>query len=687
MRNRSILRSSLPTLTLGLAALGLAFAGACSSSVETPKSAQNAAAAKPDGKGLGCGVIEGSSLAPVGESHQGSTVALGAFKDGPLAGKTLAFVADEDAKAVIVVDVDKRSEIATYPLGAAPSQLLIMQDGRLAVNVRTSSKLMILHPQNDGTLAKGCAVDTDAEPVALATTPDDQSLLVTTGWGHTLQKFETKGMSQQARVELPREPRSVVVDDDGKFAYVAHSVGGKLSTVDLSTMHSKDTRILANAQMMMQEEQQQTFTLTSAVNGAIGGKTEMETPGRFGTRVGCQGYPITKSIAPKGRILAPQVLVDPGDPENRAQGYGDGNNPTEITNVTVIDAGTQRIVNASLSNQAQQDRFFGRDPNEPQQGECILPRAAAVDGSTQTLFVTCLGIDSLVAYDAASASPATVEKGRWDVGSGPTGVAVDGAHKRAIVWSQFERSVDIIDLAKIEQAPASNEAKPKADRIALKPMTDAMPLSVVLGRQIFHTVGDSRISKDGRACASCHPDGRDDSITWATPDGPRRTIMLAGRLQGTEPFAWGGTSKDLRDHLHHTFERLNGQGLRNVELEALASYVESLPTPPTEAKGDAALVAKGEAIFNSKDAECATCHASGGTDNRTHDIHSRATADKKALFNTPSLKFVGNRAPYFHDGRFDTLRDVLLKTDGTMGHTKQLKPADVDALEAYLRTL
>ena len=685
MRYRTVLRSTLPSLSLGLATLGLALAGGCSSTVETPKNAHNAAAVPA--AGLGCAALEGSSLSPIGESHQGSSVALGSFKEGPLAGKTLAFIADEDAKAVIVVDVDKRSELATYPLGAAPSQLAILADGRLAVNLRTSSKLAILHPQNDGTLAKGCSVDTDAEPVAMAVTPDDQSLLVTTGWGHSLQKFDTKALAQKARTDLPREPRSVVVDDDGKFAYVAHSVGGKISTVDLSSMHSNETRILSNASMLMQEEQQQAFTLTSAVTGAIGGKSEMETPGRFGTRVGCQGFPITKSIAPKGRILAPQVLVDPGDPENRAQGYGDANNPTEVTNVTVIDAGTQHVLTASLSNQSQQDRFFGRDPNEPQQGECILPRSATVDGSTQSLLVTCFGIDALVAYDAASASPATVEKARWDVGSGPTGVAVDGAHKRAVVWSQFERSIDLIDLTKVEEAPASADAKPKADRISLKPMAEAMPLSVVLGRQIFHTVGDSRISKDGRACASCHPDGRDDSITWATPDGPRRTIMLAGRLQGTEPFAWGGTSKDLREHLHHTFERLNGQGLRNVELEALASYVEQLPAPPTENKVDATLAAKGKDIFDSKESECSTCHAEGATDNHTHDIKSRATADKKALFNTPSLKLVGGHAPYFHDGRFDTLRDVLLKTDGSMGHTKQLKPAEVDALEAYLRTL
>ena len=31
-----------------------------------------------------------------------------------------------------------------------------------------------------------------------------------------------------------------------------------------------------------------------------------------------------------------------------------------------------------------------------------------------------------------------------------------------------------------------------------------------------------RLSGDGRACASCHPDGRDDGLVWSTPNGPRQ---------------------------------------------------------------------------------------------------------------------------------------------------------------------
>ncbi|HTJ84109.1 MAG TPA: c-type cytochrome, partial [Polyangiaceae bacterium] len=458
-----------------------------------------------------------------------------------------------------------------------------------------------------------------------------------------------------------------------------------ISRVDLATMKSDapiPVLVDPNAQV---DDPARAFTLTSAVTGAVGNGGEKPIPGRFGTRMGCQGFPMVKSTLPKGRILAPQILVDPGDPENRAQGYGDSNQPTEVANVSVIDTGPRAIVPASTKVIPEQ--FFGGDPRAPQAGECLLPRAAAVDDSTSTLLVSCLGIDAVVAYDAASANPVAVEKARWDVGSGPLGIAVESGKHRAIVWSQFERSLEIIDLGEMGAVDTKGAEPKQHDRIALKSMAEPMPLAVVLGRQIFHAVGDTRISQDGRACASCHPDGRDDAITWATPEGPRRTIMLAGRLAGTEPLAWGGTSKDLREHLGHTFERLNGQGLRNVELEALVAYVDALPPPPADAVHDQALVKKGEAIFRDSKTECATCHMEGGTDRKVHDLGAKARADRKGTFDTPSLRLISGRGPFFHDGRFESIRQLLVESDGMMGHTKQLDAEDLDALEAYVNSL
>jgi cytochrome c peroxidase len=75
------------------------------------------------------------------------------------------------------------------------------------------------------------------------------------------------------------------------------------------------------------------------------------------------------------------------------------------------------------------------------------------------------------------------------------------------------------------------------------------------------------------------------------------------------------------------------------------------------------------------------------TDNEKHDVQSKTAADKSGTFNTPSLRNVGGGGPYFHDGRYKTLRQLLTDADRKMGHTAQLSNDDLEALEAYLRTL
>src|SRR6185312_14051808 len=97
------------------------------------------------------------------------------------------------------------------------------------------------------------------------------------------------------------------------------------------------------------------------------------------------------------------------------------------------------------------------------------------------------------------------------------------------------------------------------------------------GRALFHTTDDPRISRDGRACASCHPEGREDSLTWSTPDGPRQTIMLAGRLEGSAPYGWFGKNGSVRTHVSQTFARLGGTGLTGekgrADLDALIAWL------------------------------------------------------------------------------------------------------------------
>jgi cytochrome c peroxidase len=126
-----------------------------------------------------------------------------------------------------------------------------------------------------------------------------------------------------------------------------------------------------------------------------------------------------------------------------------------------------------------------------------------------------------------------------------------------------------------------------------------------------------------------------------------------------------------------------------MEMDALTDYVLTLAPPPgAGSKDPAARVARGSEIFHSAAAACSSCHAgSYATDNEKHDVQSKTSADKNGSFNTPSLRFVGGGGPYFHDGRYKTLRQLLTDADRKMGHTAQLSNDDLEALEAYLRTL
>jgi cytochrome c peroxidase len=322
-----------------------------------------------------------------------------------------------------------------------------------------------------------------------------------------------------------------------------------------------------------------------------------------------------------------------------------------------------------------------RAPNASGAAPCLLPRSAVYDDGS--LYLTCLGIDALLKLDARGIDPSRAEVRRWSVAAGPSGVAVDRDTHRAVVWSQFDREIAIVDTT----------GGAATMRLALARQSAGVTANVALGRRLFHRVGDARISSDGRACASCHPDGRDDALTWSTPDGSRQTPMLAGRLTETAPYGWLGASDSVRDHLRKTFERLGGEGLPPAELSALVDYVSTLAPPIVPAafmsREKQKLVERGRVLFESAETGCATCHEAsrGFSDGMRHSVIARRADQEGEAFDTPSLRFIAGTGPYFHDGRYKTLDDVLTAPDHAMGTSTRLDRHDRAALVAYLETL
>jgi hypothetical protein len=603
----------------------------------------------------------GVGAARYGTARAGSSVALALAPDaGPEGGRVLAYVADADDTALYTVDVSTGKALARSPLKGHPEQILVLADGRVAASLRDENAVEVLEPAErpDLALRPRCVAAVPSEPVALAATPDDKTLLVTSGWGHALTALDASSLAPGRSVDLPREPRSVVVSDDGKFAYVAHVVGAQMSVVDLDDGTSDPRKIDLRAG----------DGTTSSVRGV-----------EPKTRAGCQGFALAKS-SEGTRVFAPMALVDPGEPSRPTGGYGSPNAalPPEVGAVAVVDAHAERSLTKTLFTPRRVAKLRAARPDP--KAECILPRAAAyLDGS---LYVTCFGIDALVEYDGRSVDPARFEKRRWAVGGGPTGVALDEAGGRAVVWSQFDHVVTVVPLRGGD--PRATAVDPPAGR----PAIDA---EFALGRELFHRSGDARISQDGRACASCHPSGREDALTWATPDGPRQTPMLAGRLDATAPYSWSGQHATLPDHVHVTFQRLGGRGITDDELASLLSYVTRMPAPVPAAPSPArlALVERGREVFASSEAGCAGCHVEAGralTDGQRHDVSS-AKGEPHRDLDTPSLRFLSGTAPYFHDGHYATLEALLDATDSAMGHTAHLTGRDRRALGAYLETL
>ena len=608
-------------------------------------------------------------IAPIG-ARQSSALAL--VKHGK---RTLAYAVGADDRTLRTIDVDAQKELATTRLGGSPAEVLVTQDGRVLVTLRDKNKLQALEPSADPSapLASLCSVDTPGEPIAMAATPGDKSVVVTSGWGRSLTRYDGRSLKLAKRTTVPREPRAVVISGDGKRAFVSHAVGGRISVVDLAGGATPREIRVGDAQ-----------TKRRSVLFGFLGSSGSDSGG--GSRIGCQGYALAKSVDPGGRILAPQVLVDPGNPFEQSSGYGDGSEAAEVASVAVIDEARENALEASLDASTAAHRVL---PSSTPRAECLLPRAAAVDEKSGSLLVACLGLDSIVEYDAASADPRRAERRRFAVPAGPMGIAVDTAQHRAVVLSQFDHSISVIDLKLAPPQKSGTLAKSAVTHLALsRGPGRATSGDIALGRRLFHATGDSRISSDGRACASCHPDGREDSLTWATPGGPRQTPMLAGRLAKTAPYGWDGAGSDVETHLAHTFQRLGGSGLSDKELGALLAYVESLPTPPALPLPDKAKVDRGKALFFAKQSGCAGCHGgSVSSDGKRHDVKTRVKSDAQDRFDTPSLRFIAGTAPYFHDGRYSTLEELLGASDHKMGHTAHLSKQDVADLASYLRTL
>ncbi len=188
------------------------------------------------------------------------------------------------------------------------------------------------------------------------------------------------------------------------------------------------------------------------------------------------------------------------------------------------------------------------------------------------------------------------------------------------------------------------------------------------------------------ACASCHPEGGEDSHVWTFQGvGPRRTQSLRGDLLATAPLHWEGDMENVDAIMDEVFtRRMGGQQPTLGQARAIERWVGRIPAPATVRSPEDAAALRGKALFESEAVGCAKCHSGPHLTN-----NQNASVGRGELLQVPSLVGVAWRAPFMHDGCATTLLDRFDPACGgdQHGDVSGLSEADLGDLVAYLESL
>ena len=215
------------------------------------------------------------------------------------------------------------------------------------------------------------------------------------------------------------------------------------------------------------------------------------------------------------------------------------------------------------------------------------------------------------------------------------------------------------------------------------------------GQIIFHDA--DYCFQQWLSCASCHPgEARVDGLNWdLLNDGignPKNAKSLL-HTYATPPTTWRGAREDFEHSVEAGLRMFQLHNATEEELAAVRAYLTALeaePSPYLE-NGELSLSARrGKELFESSQVGCARCHRGDFMTNmRAYDVGTGTPLEPTSEYDTPRIVEVWRTAPYLHDGRAATLREVLttFNPDDQHGRTSELTGQQLDDLLAYLKSL
>jgi DNA-binding beta-propeller fold protein YncE/cytochrome c peroxidase len=591
-------------------------------------------------------------------------------------GRNRLWNVNQDHGSVSVVDATSLTRIAEHAVGSTPRMLARAPDGSIWVTLQGSSELVVLNPDDGVELAR-VSLPYASQPHAIAFGPSGKAYVSLYATGELLE-VDAATLRIERRVLLGPTPAAVSVAADGRI-FVTRYISPE--------SHGEVWVVLPDS-----------FALVNTIVLELDQGPDSESAGR-----GVPNYVSSFTISPDGTqawvtakkdnvVRGPQRDGLPMNPDNFVRAI-----------VCVIDMSTEAELLAKridIDNRA-------------------LPAAVAFSPVGDLAYVLLQGSNWLGIFDAYSAADLS---GIKDIGKAPDGLVFD-AQGKLFVNSFLSRELIAYDLA-ASLASRDHQAPPPLARI---PSVEHEPLSsqLLLGKQVFYDAADQRMSDIGyMSCAACHIGGQGDGRVWDFTDrgeGLRNTKPLLGAFApGQGRLHWSANFDEVQDFERDIRESLGGTGFMSEadwlsrehdtfgtpaagtspELDALATYLSSLqtvaPSPLRNPDGSfTAAARRGRKIFEG--AGCPMCHAaptfSNSESGKLFDVGTllptsghRLGGDLSGL-DTPTLRGVWQSAPYLHDGRAATLRDVFAITGDQMGVTSDLSEQALDDLVRYLQEL
>ncbi|MCP4257006.1 MAG: c-type cytochrome [Planctomycetes bacterium] len=610
-------------------------------------------------------LMSGESIAAAGEFLSPISIVAG------VEGKVL-YIAEATANQIAVFDIASGKVSKVISVGENPVGLDISGDGRklYVTSAVPAGKVHIIN------IRKGSITDSITvghTPVAVVESPDSKTLYVCNQFNNNIGVIDLSMKKQVAAIAVAREPVAAALTSDDKFLFVANHLPAGPANIDycasvISVINTVTRKVIKDIELPNGSTNIRGITISPDGKNAY--VTHLLARYQFPVTFLEKGWINTNAMTildVPHRKFVNTVLVDDVD-LGAANPYGvactaDGKN------ILISHAGSYEL---SVINRKELHRR-------------LLPAGTARSftseihsGGGSKIFDSLYSAEDVpndLTFMAGIRRRLKLE------GIGPRGLAVIGT--KVYVAEYYTNSLGVVDINPL--------AQPIVQSI---PLGKTIPATFIRKGEVLFN--DASLSyQKWNSCTSCHTgDARASVLNWdLLNDGvanPKniRSLLLSHK---TPPAMITGVRANAEDAVRSGIRYIQFASTTERKAQAIDAYLISLKPilSPYLVNGKLSEAAKkGKKLFEK--AGCGLCHSQPFyTNMNKYNIGTSTEQDDRMEFDTPTLIEVWRTAPYLHDGRTVTIKDVLTKfnKDDQHGRTSELSDKEIEDLAAFVLSL